>query len=102
MADCEAVELWRRQYHLNLSKSWKRDVEITVKDIDLWKSILRLWKLKKWHPGSKNILTEYERREFDAIQPEGSGVHSEESLSERAERRMPERFMPALYAGEKL
>ena len=72
--DSEPVKLWRDTFRLNLSASWKRDVEITVKDINLWKSILDNWfyikngkKIKK-SPGIKNLLAEYERREFDKLE----------------------------------
>lgn len=67
MPDCEAVTLWRTKFRLNMSQSWKADVEKTVTDLDLWKSILDGWfyvehgKKKTKHPGIKNLLSEYER-----------------------------------------
>lgn len=68
--DSPAVKLWRDKFKLNLSASWKHDVDITVTDIELWKSILAGWKWQdakgKWHnkaPGIKELLTEYERLE---------------------------------------
>jgi len=65
--DHPAVKLWRDKFQLNLSKSWKADVEKTVTDLKLWKSILDGWHYwkdgKKFtkHPGIKGLLTEYER-----------------------------------------
>lgn len=68
MPDSEPVRLWRERFKLNLSASWKADVEKTVTDLDLWKTILETWgwfdSNKKWHsrsPGIKGLLTEYER-----------------------------------------
>lgn len=72
MPDSEVVRLWRDTYHLNLSASWKHDVDITVTDIELWRKILAGWKWQdkqgKWHrkaPGIKNLLTEYERQSME-------------------------------------
>lgn len=68
MPDCEPVRLWRERFKLNLSASWKADVEKTVTDLDLWKSILDGWfyiehgKKKTKHPGIKGLLDEYERQ----------------------------------------
>jgi|ERR1041384_3587176 hypothetical protein len=66
--DCQAVKLWRDRFKLNLSNSWKRDVEVTVTDLKLWKWILDNWywiddagKRHSKHPGIKGLLTEYER-----------------------------------------
>lgn len=69
MPDSEAVTLWRDRFRLNLSASWKRDVEKTVTDLDLWREVLDGWfyfdsqgKKRTKHPGIKGILDEYERR----------------------------------------
>lgn len=69
MNEQPAVKLWRDKFNLNLSASWKRDVAITVQDLDLWREILDGWfyfdakgKKRNRHPGIKNLLTEYERR----------------------------------------
>ena len=69
MPDSEPVKLWREKFKLNLSASWKADVEKTITDLDLWKSLLDSWwyidsqgKKRTKHPGIKNLLTEYERR----------------------------------------
>lgn len=70
--DHPAVKLWRDRFHLNLSASWKQDVEKTVTDLDLWKTILDGWfyfdakgKKRTKHPGIKNLLTEYERQKLN-------------------------------------
>jgi len=68
MNDSPAVKLWRDTFRLNISASWKADVDKTVTDIELWREILSNWyyfdaKGKKHtkHPGIKNLLNEYER-----------------------------------------
>lgn len=101
--DCLPVKLWRDFAHLNLSASWKRDVETTITDIELWKQILSGWhyfdKKGKKHrksPAIKPLLDEYERRQFDAIQPKGNGIHSTESLPQRPERLVSQHGMPPL------
>jgi hypothetical protein len=104
MPDSEPVRLWRNQFKLNLSVSWKADVDKTVTDIDLWKSILEGWgywhkgKWKKKSPAIKSLLDEYERIQFDrnAIQSQRNGVHSTEGIPERATRILPESGMPSL------
>ncbi|SRR6266542_7065531 len=96
MADCEAVKLWRDTFKLNVSASWKRDVEITVKDLSLWKTILQQWKREHRHPGIKQLLDEYDRRKFNEVQSQSSGVHRQESLSQRRAGRVSESRMPAL------
>jgi hypothetical protein len=104
--DSEAVKLWRDFARLNLSQSWKADIDKTVTDIELWREILANWhyykngrKIKK-SPGIKNLLTEYERREFnrDAIQQERDRVHCQESVPERRDRMVQQQVMPALLA----
>ena len=96
LPDSPSVEMWRRQFRLNLSASWKADVDKTVTDLSLWRQVLEKWKREKRHPGIKGILDEYERREFDAIQQKGNGVHRSEGISERATRILPESGMPSL------
>ena len=96
MNDSEPVRLWRDFARLNISASWKADVDKTVTDLNLWKSILAQWKREKRHPGIKGILDEYESRQFDAIQQKGNGVHCKEGISERATRILPESGMPSL------
>lgn len=89
--DCESVRLWREKFKLNLSSSWKADVEKTITDIDLWKSILAGWfywkdgkKVTK-HPGIKGLLTEYERQKFDRQLQAGNQRDNEASaLSARS------------------
>lgn len=72
--DHEAVKLWRDHFHLNLSASWKHDVEKTITDLDLWAEILANWKYKdskgKWRskaPGIKPLLDEYERQRSNRL-----------------------------------
>jgi len=79
--DHPAVKLWRDKFQLNLSKSWKQDVEKTITDLKLWKSILDNWHYfkdgKKFtkHPGIKGLLTEYERLAADNL---GTEKHNRE------------------------
>ena len=94
--DSEVIRLWRDTFRLNLSQSWKADVDKTVTDVNLWAEILKGWgywhkgKWKKKSPAIKDLLSEYERREFDRLEaangnPETSVVsaRSREGLSER-------------------
>ena len=94
--DSACVKLWRDTFRLNLSASWKADVDKTVTDIDLWKSILAQWKREKRHPGIKGILDEYERRQFDAIQQKGNGVYRTQSLPQRTSGILSEPGLPTL------
>jgi len=90
--DSEPVKLWRDFARLNLSASWKADVDKTVKDLSLWKSILAQWKREKRHPGIKGLLVEYERREFDRNENRERRTdvreHIEPRLSERGHSQM--------------
>lgn len=98
MPDCEAVTLWRKKFSLNLSRSWKADVEKTVTDLDLWKEILDGWfyfkdgkKFTK-HPGIKGLLTEYERRVQNIHadnEAKAISARSGERLSAGSDRYMP-------------
>ena len=94
MLDCEAVKLWRDTFRLNLSASWKRDVELTVKDLGLWKEVLIYWKKNRRHPGIKGLLDEYERQY--EIQQERNRVHCAKGVPERSAVRVPELRMPLL------
>src|SRR5438094_6654513 len=101
--DHPAVKLWRDKFRLNLSASWKRDVEITVKDLKLWKSILDGWywidtkgKKQKKAPGIKNLLTEYERLSVNReVQPKVQSVRPAESV--RPARPV---VLPSMFAGK--
>jgi hypothetical protein len=92
MADSAAVVLWRNKFRLNLSQSWKEDVDKTVTDVELWREILNGWgyyKNGRWikkSPGIKQLLTEYERLEQDKHDHEASVVsaRSREGISERS------------------
>lgn len=110
--DNPAVKLWRDKFNLNLSASWKRDVEITIKDLALWSKILEGWwyldakgKRRNKAPGVKPLLDEYERilqqRADDAIQQNGRRVYSAESLPPRIEGVLPKQEMPTLLARER-
>ena len=79
MADSEPVRLWRDKFKLNLSKSWKIDVDKTVTDLVLWRKILNGWKYQTSHgtwksraPGIKQLLTEYERLSIDRAEKQRS------------------------------
>ena len=96
MADSECVKLWRDTFKLNLSQSWKSDVDKTVTDVKLWAEILKGWgywhkgKWKKKSPGIKNLLAEYERREFDKLEA-ANGNNQASVVSARSRERIPER-----------
>src|SRR5262245_20392796 len=91
MSDSPAVKIWRDKFKLNLSASWKHDVEITVKDLRLWKSLIENW---RGHPGIKGLLDEYERRY--EIQQERNRIHRQKSVPERSPVRVPELRLPLL------
>jgi len=60
----EAIKIWRDTFKLNLKVGFKHDIEVTVLNLDLWKSLLTEWKEKKWNPlNVKGMISEYERRE---------------------------------------
>jgi hypothetical protein len=70
LPDCAAVEIWRRHFKLNLNQSRKRDIEVTVIDLDLWTHVVTNWgyvKDGKWvsfNPlAVSHQLSEYERLE---------------------------------------
>ncbi|HEX5704915.1 MAG TPA: hypothetical protein VFX97_17085 [Pyrinomonadaceae bacterium] len=96
MPDCEPVRLWRERFKLNLSASWKADVEKTVTDLDLWKEILDGWfyvehgKKKTKHPGIKNLLNEYERQKCNQQLQEVSANNAANSLSTRSGEGIPQ------------
>lgn len=70
MSDSEAVKVWRDKWKLNLNASRKRDIDLTVKDLELWRFVLEHWgywksgKWVKWNPlAVGHQLSEYERLE---------------------------------------
>lgn len=103
MPDSEAVDLWRRKFRLNLSSSWKQDVEKTITDLDLWREILDGWfyvehgKKKTKHPGIKGLLTEYERQKCNQQLQDVSANHEAPAVSTRSGERLSEgsdRYLP--------
>ena len=93
--ECEAVKLWRDKFKLNISASWKHDVEITITDLELWKEILEGWfyfdkrrKKHTKHPGMKGLLDEYERleRRKDDCQSSALQTRDRERVSEGSNR----------------
>jgi len=97
VADSECVKLWRDTFKLNLSQSWKADVDKTVTDIELWRELLAGWKWKdrkgKWHrksPAIKPLLDAYERIKFDKLEA-ANGNHQASVVSARSRERVSER-----------
>jgi hypothetical protein len=67
--DSPAIKLYRDTFRLNLNHGFRKDVELTVTDLDLWQEVLTNWRyLKdgKWKPKNplniKGLLSEYEYR----------------------------------------
>jgi hypothetical protein len=76
---------------LNLSASWKADVDKTVTDVELWREILANWhywkngrKIKK-SPGIKQLLSEYERQSMN------HEIREQRDIPERSREGMAER-----------
>ena len=95
--DSEPVKLWRDLFKLNLSASWKADVEKTVTDIELWRKILSTWfwidakgKKHKKSPGIKQLLDEYDRlnHERKSMEAADSGNNEADALSARRGERI--------------
>ncbi len=70
MTDSPAVKAWRDKFKYNLSPGRREDIDLTVKDLDLWKQVLDSWgyvkngKWKSFNPFSiGKQLSEYERLE---------------------------------------
>ncbi len=70
MPDSIAVKMYRDQFRKNLSTGRRRDIDVTVKDLNLWGQVLKNWgyhKNGKWvafNPLSiEHLLSEYERLE---------------------------------------
>ena len=96
--DSEPVRLWRDKFKLNLSKSWKIDVDKTVTDLVLWRKILNGWKYQTSHgtwksraPGIKQLLTEYESREREQLEARNQRDHEASVVSARSGERVSER-----------
>lgn len=70
LPDCAAVKIWRDHFKLNLNQSRKQDIEVTVRDLDLWAYVVSNWgyfKKGKWIKFNPlavgHQLSEYERLE---------------------------------------
>lgn len=64
------MRLWRDTFRYNLSPGRKRDIDLTVTDLELWKQVLvswGYWKQGKWKSFNPfavgHQLSEYERLE---------------------------------------
>ena len=97
MDDSEAVRIWRDAFRLNLSASWKRDVEVTVQDVELWKRLIASWhyykngrKIKK-SPAIKTLLDEYEQREREQLEARNRRHNEAEAISGRSREGLSER-----------
>lgn len=101
-----AILAYRDAVKMVPNSGYRKDIALTVQDVDLWKEILSRWgyhdqkgKWHKWNPRNiSGLLAEYEYRvsKQDEVQPNGSGIHSEESLPERVTGRVPEFRLPVL------
>lgn len=60
----EAVKHYRETFKLCPNFGRRKEIVSTVKDLNLWKTVLSEWKEQKWNPLKVNwMLSEYERRE---------------------------------------
>ena len=65
----EAVEIWRDTFRLNLNAGRRYDINLTVKDLNLWKWLVEHWGYRqrsgKWKPFNPlkidHQLAEYQR-----------------------------------------
>lgn len=64
-----AVVLYRQTFRLCPNWGFRKDIAVTVKDLDLWKSVITNWyyennrKRIRFNPlNVKGMLSEYERR----------------------------------------
>ena len=88
----EAIKIWRDTFKLNLKVGFKHDIEVTVLNLDLWKSLLTEWKEKKWNPlNIKVILNEYERRESQTKRTDATHRHQSQDCPTISPTRLPER-----------
>ncbi len=97
MNDSDAVRAWRDLFKLNISASWKHDIDITIKDIELWREILKgwgYWKGRKWvkkAPFIKDLLSEYESRTREQLEARNRRNNEAEAVSGRSGARLSER-----------
>lgn len=67
--DCEPVQLWRDHFRMNCNRGFKFNINVTVKDLPLWKFVLEHWgyhdrrgRWVKFNPLKiDHQLSEYER-----------------------------------------
>jgi len=97
LTDSEPVKLWRDLFKLNLSASWKSDVDKTITDIDLWRDILAHWyyikngkKIRK-SPAIKPLLDFYESREREQLEARNQRNNQASVVSTRSGERISER-----------
>ena len=65
----EAVEIWRDTFRLNLNAGRRYDINLTVKDLNLWTWVLKNWGFRmkngRWKPFNPlkidHQLAEYQR-----------------------------------------
>lgn len=105
-----AVKAYRDEFKFCPSVGFRRDIAITVQDLDLWKIVIRDWwymdtkgRKKKKNPlGVKAMLDDYERlvELKNALQQKDGGIHRTESFPERTTRGMSEPRVPVLLERE--
>lgn len=104
--DHEAVKLYRDTFRFCPNQGTRKDIAVTVTDLDLWKDVLNTWgyskggKWIKFNPlSARKMLSEYERRAAkqserctEAAQRSGERISgpqdSQAGLSERGDWRM--------------
>ncbi len=108
--DNPAVKAYRDKFKFCPSVGFRRDIAITVQDLDLWKTVIRDWwymdtkgKKRKKNPlGIKAMLDDYGRlvELKNAIQQKDGRVHRAEGFPERNQGRMSESRVPVLLERE--
>ncbi len=95
--DSLAVKMWRDTFLLNISVSWKADVDKTVTDVELWREILANWhyykngrKIKK-SPAIKTLLDVYESRAREQLEARNRRHNEAEAISGRSREGLSER-----------
>ncbi len=68
-SDSEVVKIWRDQFKMNCNRGFKFDMNVTIKDLRLWKFVVSRWgfyqkngRWKSFNPLAVNHqISEYER-----------------------------------------